>query len=221
MCQNNKMICCHFMEEKLVKNEDSNAETLLDAASTSHEVRPNISNLFTQEDKTDKNTVPFLEDEILQAISIERAVPQELGESISSQLAEMAIRFWKTESNSAVKLKQKETLKIPQNFREIRAPILNDSISKSKKIHPYYIRTDKRLFDIQGKIITATSALLLPADRCLDSDKNKSTVNYREIVTLQVDALLGDVSKKLTKLIKSKIKPAFGFEVKKICDKDF
>ena len=170
-----------------------------------------------------KNTVPSLVDEILQVISIERAVPKELGEPISSQLAEMALRFWKTEANSAVKLKQKETLKIQHNCGEIRAPILNDSISQSKKIHHYYIRTDKRLFDIQGEIITATSALLLTADRCLAADKNKSTVNYREIVTLQVDALtmLGDVSKKLTKLRKSQIKPAFGFEVKNICDKDF
>ena len=125
----------------------------------------------------------------------------------------MALRFWKTESNSAVKLKQNVTLKIPQNCREIRAAILNDSTSQSKKIHSYYIRTDKRLFDIQGEIITATTVLLLTADRCLAGDKNKSTVNYREIVILQIDALtmLGEVSKKLTKLRKSQIKPAFGF----------
>ena len=57
------MLSLHGRE--ISQNEDSDAETLLDAASPSHEERPNINNLFTQDDKTDKNNVPSLEDEIL------------------------------------------------------------------------------------------------------------------------------------------------------------
>ena len=55
--QQDDMLSLHGGE--ISQNEDSDSETLLNAALTSHKEKPNINNLFTQDDKTDKKYCPF------------------------------------------------------------------------------------------------------------------------------------------------------------------
>ena len=74
---------------------------------------------------------------------------EELGPAISSQLAEVVMKYWSEESkNPEVVTKILDGLKIPANCSGICVPILNEAVAKNRKIMLFYKRADKRLSDI-------------------------------------------------------------------------
>ena len=86
---------------------------------------------------------------------------EELGPAISSQLAEVAMKYWSEESkNPVVVTKILDGLKIPANCSGIYVPILNEAVAKNRKMMPFHKRADKRLSDIQKGLIFAASAVL-------------------------------------------------------------
>ena len=74
---------------------------------------------------------------------------EELGRAISSQLAEVAMKYWSAESNNPVVVnKILDGLKIPANCSGAPEPILNEAVAKNRNIMPFHKRADKRLPDI-------------------------------------------------------------------------
>ena len=64
---------------------------------------------------------------------------EELGPAISSQLAEVAMKYWSEESkNPVVVTKILDGLKIPANCSGICVPILNEAVAKNRKIMPFH-----------------------------------------------------------------------------------
>ena len=85
---------------------------------------------------------------------------KEFGPVISSELAEVAMKYWSEESkNPVVVTKILDGLKIPANCSGICIPILNEAVAKNRKIMPFHKRADKRLSDIQKGLIFAASAV--------------------------------------------------------------
>ena len=70
----------------------------------------------------------------------------EEGAAISSQLAEVEMKYRSEESkNPVVVNKILDILKIPANYRDIHVPIVNEAVTKNRKILPYHKRADNRL----------------------------------------------------------------------------
>ena len=93
---------------------------------------------------------------------------EELEPVISSQLAEVAKKYWSEESKNPVVVKKNlDGLKIPANCSGIRVPILNEPVAKNRKIMPFHKRVDKKLLDIQKGLICATSAVLETANELM------------------------------------------------------
>ena len=91
---------------------------------------------------------------IFEEINKEKMSEEELGPAISSQLAEVAMKYWSEESkNPVVVTKILDGLKIPANCSGICVPILNEAVTKNRKIIPFHKRADKRLSDIQKGLI--------------------------------------------------------------------
>ena len=69
---------------------------------------------------------------------------EDLGPAISSQLAEVVMKYWSEESkNPEVVTKILDGLKIPANCRGICVPILNETEAKNRKIMLFHKRADK------------------------------------------------------------------------------
>ena len=82
---------------------------------------------------------------------------EKLGPPISSQLAEVAMKYWSKESkNSVVVSKISDGLKIPANCSGICVPILNEAVAKNRKIMSFHKRADDWLSDIQKGLIFLT-----------------------------------------------------------------
>ena len=102
---------------------------------------------------------------IFKEINKEKMSKEDLGPAMSSQLAEVAMKYWSEESkNPVVVNKILDGLKILANCSGIRLPILNEAVAKNRKIMPFHKRSDKRLSNIQKWFIFATSAVLEIAD---------------------------------------------------------
>ena len=70
----------------------------------------------------------------------------EEGAAISSQLAEVEMKYRSEESkNPVVVNKILDILKIPANYRDIHVPTVNEAVTKNRKILPYHKRADNRL----------------------------------------------------------------------------
>ena len=92
---------------------------------------------------------------------------EELGPAISSQLAEVAMKYWSEESKNPVVVNRiLDGLKIPANCSRICVPISNEAVDKNRKIMPFHKRADK-LSDIQKGLIFVTSAVLEIADELI------------------------------------------------------
>ena len=86
---------------------------------------------------------------------------EELGSVISSQLAEVAMKYWSEESkNPVVVNKILDGLKIPANCSRVCLPILNEALAKNRKIMPFHKSANIRLSDIGKGSVFATSAVL-------------------------------------------------------------
>ena len=74
---------------------------------------------------------------------------EELGSAISSQLAEVAMKYWPEESKDPVVVnKIRDGFTIPANCNRVRVPTLNEAVAKNRKIMSCHKRVDKRLLDI-------------------------------------------------------------------------
>ena len=83
---------------------------------------------------------------IFEEINKGKMSEEELGPAISSQLAEVTIKYWSEGwENLAVVNKIFEGLKIPGNCSGVHVPILNESVAKNKKIISFHKKTNKRL----------------------------------------------------------------------------
>ena len=88
---------------------------------------------------------------IFEDINKEKKNEQELGPVISSQLVEVAMKYWFEESKIPIVVnKILEVFKIPANCSGVRVPILSDAVAKNKKIMPFHKRTDKRYSERVG-----------------------------------------------------------------------
>ena len=102
---------------------------------------------------------------------------EELGPAISSQLAEVAMKYWSEESeNPAVVTKILDGLKIP-------------AVAKSRTIMPFHKRADKRLSDIQKGLISATSAVLKIADELILVQNEIRPPNLKKVMGHTVDSI--------------------------------
>ena len=71
---------------------------------------------------------------ISEEINKEKMSEEELGPAISSQLAEVAMKYWSEElKNPTVVNKILEGLQIPANCSCVRVPTLNEAVAKNRK----------------------------------------------------------------------------------------
>ena len=91
-------------------------------------------------------------------------------------------------------------LKIPANCRGIRVPILNEAVSKNRKIMPFHKRVDKRLSDIQKGLVFATSTVLEIADELILAQNENRPPNLRRVMGHTVDSvtLIGRARKQIS-----------------------
>ena len=79
---------------------------------------------------------------IFEEINKEKMSEEELGPAISSQLDEVALKYWSEESkNPVVVNKILDGLKIPANCSGICVPILNEAVAKNRKIMAFHNAT--------------------------------------------------------------------------------
>ena len=127
---------------------------------------------------------------IFEEINKEKMSEEELGPAISSQLAEVAMKYWSEESKNAVVVtKILDGLKIPANCSGICVPILNEVVAKNRKIMPFHKRADKRLSDIQKGLIFAASAVLKIIDELILAQNEIRPPNLRKVMGHTVDSI--------------------------------
>ena len=126
---------------------------------------------------------------IFEEINKEKMSEEELGPAISSQLAEVAMKYWPEESkNPVVVTKILDGLKIPANCSGICVPILNEAVAKNRKIMPFHKRADKRS-DIQKGLIFAASAVLKIADELILAQNEIRPLNLKKVMGHTVDSI--------------------------------
>ena len=125
---------------------------------------------------------------ILEEINKEKM--SEDGGAISSQLAEVAMKYRSEESkNPVVVNKILDILKIPANYRDIRVPTVNEAVAKNRKILPYHKRADNRLSDIQKGLIFATSAALEIAEELILAQNESRPPSLRKVMGHTVNSV--------------------------------
>ena len=161
---------------------------------------------------------------IFEEINKEKMSEEELGPAISSQLAEVAVKYWSEESkNPVVVTKILDGLKIPANCSGICVPILNEAVAKNRKIMPFHHkRADKRLSDIQKGLIFAASAVLKIADELILAQNEIRPPNLKKVMGHTVDSitLLGRAHKQISAERKERLKPVLNEDIKTLCDKE-
>ena len=109
-----------------------------------------------KQDQSGKESSAANDLDIFEEINKEKMSEEELDPAISSQLVDVAMKYWSEESkNPVVVNKILDGLKIPANCSGIRVPILNKAVAKNRKIMPFHKRADKRLSDIRKGLIFA------------------------------------------------------------------
>ena len=140
------------------------------------------------QDQSDKVSSAANDLAIFEEIIKEKMIEEVLGPAISSQLAEVASKYWSEESkNPVVVTKILDGLKIPANCSGICVPILNEAVAKNRKIMPFHKRADKRLSDIQKGLIFATSAVLEIADELILAQNEIRPPNLKKVMGHTVD----------------------------------
>ena len=134
---------------------------------------------------------------------------EELGPAIFSQFAEVTMKYWSKESKDPVMVnKILDGLKIRANCSGVRVPILNETVTKNRKIIPFYERPDKRLSDIQKGLIFATSAVLEVADKLILAQNENRPPNLRKVMGHTADfvTLMGKAHKQISAECKEPLK---------------
>ena len=151
----------------------------------------------------------------------EKMCEEELGPAISSQLAEVVIKYWSEESkNPLVVNKILDGLKIPANCSGICVPISNEAVAKNRKIMPFNKRADKRLSDIQKGLIFATSAVLEIADELMLAQNE--TRPPKKVMGPTVDSitLMGRVHKQISAERKERLHSVLNEDIRTLCEKE-
>ena len=133
------------------------------------------------------------------------------------------MKYWPEESkNPLVANKILDGLKIPANCSGIRAPILNEAVAKNRTIMPFHKRADKRLSDIQKRLIFAASAVLKIADELILAQNEIRPPNLKKVMGHTVDSitLLGRAHKQISAERKERLKPVLNEDIRTLCDKE-
>ena len=141
--------------------------------------------------------------------------------AISSQLTEVAMKYWSEESKSPVVVnKILDSLKIPADCSGIRVPISNEAVAKNRKIMPFHKRADKRLSDIEKGLIFITSAVLEIADELILAQNENRPPNFRKVMGHTVDfvTLMGRAHKQISAKCKERLKPVLNEDIRTLCD---
>ena len=160
---------------------------------------------------------------IFEEINKEKMREEELGPAISSQLAEVAMKYWSEESKNPVAVnKILDGLKIPAICSGVCVPILNEAAPKNRKIISFHKRADKRLSDIQKGLIFATSAVLEIADELILAQNEIRPPNLKKVMGHTVDSitLLGRAHKQISAERKERLKPVLNEDIRTLCDKE-
>ena len=159
---------------------------------------------------------------IIEELNKEKMSEKEIGPAISSQLAEVAMKYWSEESkNSVVVTKILNGLKIPANCSGICGPILNEAVAKNRKFMPFHKRADKRLSDIQKRLIFATSAVLEIADELILAHNEIRPPNLGKVMGHTVDfiTLMGRAHKQISAERKERLNPVLNGDIRTPCEK--
>ena len=151
----------------------------------------------------------------------EKMSEEGLRPAISSQLTEVAMKYWSEESkNPVVVNKILDSLKIPADCSGIRVPISNEAVAKNRKIMPFHKRADKRLSDIQKGLIFITSAVLEIADELILAQNENRPPNFRKVMGHTVDfvTLMGRAHKQISAKCKERLKPVLNEDIRTLCD---
>ena len=147
---------------------------------------------------------------------------EELGPVTSSQLAEVAMKYWSEGSkNHVVANKILDGLTIFANCSGVCMTILNKAAAKNRKIMSFHKRVDKRLSDIKKGLVFATSAVLEIADELILGQNESRPPNLRKVMGHTVDSvtLMGRAYKQISAEHKKCLKPALSKDVRTLCDK--
>ena len=147
---------------------------------------------------------------IFDEINKEKMSKEEVGRAISSQLDEMAHKYWADEAKKpAVLSKIMEGLKVPSNCTVLRVPVLNEAVARNRRILPFHKRADKRLSDIQKSLTFATTAVLKMADEILTASTESTSLDLRQVMGYTVDSivLLGRAQKQIPNQWKERLTP--------------
>ena len=111
------------------------------------------------------------------------------------------MKYWPEESkNPVVVNKILDGLRISANCSGICAPILNGAVAKNRKIMPFHKRADKRLSNIQKRLIFGTSAVLEIADERILTQNESRPPKLRKVMGHTVDSitLMGRAHKQIS-----------------------
>ena len=114
-------------------------------------------------------------------------------------------------------------MKIPANCSGIRVSILNEAMAKNKKIMPFHKRADKRLSDIQKRLIFATSVVLEIAAELILAQNDNRPPNLRKVMGHTVDSvtLMGRAHKQISAERKERLKHVLNEDIiRTLCDKE-
>ena len=89
---------------------------------------------------------------------------------------------------------------VASNYRKFYVSTLNEEIVKNKIIHHYYKRNNKRWFDLQNKVLKATSAVVEIVNLCLKANNKNEVIRSKDVVAKAIDTitLLGKVNHQMT-----------------------
>ena len=160
---------------------------------------------------------------IFDEINKEKMSEEEVGPAISGQLAEVAHKYWADEAKKpAAVSKIMEGLKVPRNCTVLRVPMVNEAVTRNRRILPFHKRADKRLSDIQKSLTFATTSMLKMADEILTVSTESRSLDLRQVMWYTVDSitLLGRTHKQISNEREELLKPVLNEDIRGLCDKD-
>ena len=124
--------------------------------------------------------------------------------AISSQLAEVAMKYWFEESRN------------PANCSSVCKSILNEAVAN--EVVPFR----KRLSDIQKGLVFSTSAVLEIADELILAQNENRSPNLKKVMGHIVDSgtLMGRAHKQISAGRKEQLNPVLNKDIEKLCHKD-
>ena len=139
----------------------------------------------------------------------------------SDNLAKRVIIHHKQKSQqSLIKKEICNRHKIPSNCTDIAVPKMNQSVMAMKTISEYQKRNEKSFYDIQSKLLRATSAMITTMNQALKADEAGKMVNSKDLVLNCLDAvtLLGYASSEINKKRKQNVRSSRNPQYRDLCN---